>query len=560
MFRTSLVTVLLIPALAGAKPWKPHPIHVVPGVPLKADDIKPYVPPKLAPEPTPEPSDVKVIEVVTPDAVVSIRPWSSPMVGTVGQGTRVPVRGTVKPVKGNGCAKLWYALEPFGYICNRDVKPTDQPASTEQVLKVREGTRLPFQYVMILVKDDTFMPMWASLDDLKKGAEPERQLKKGDTVAVDKLYKWDGEDYWIAVDGKVIKKQSASLMGGGSSWHGIDITDQTPLPFGWITPDKANVYDAPPDKGAKPLKDVTLERRTRVSIVGEQMVGKKLFLKVTVAAPPPPPTFGEIFADAEKKRAAATAATATATDAAAAPPPAPPAEMWVSADAVNEVRVLEHPKTVPADMPRWIDVDLGEQVLVLYENDKPVWATLTSSGRAIPTPMGTYPVWAKVAAITMKNQPYEDKPYYVNKVPWSTFFQWHNAIHGAYWHDRFGVTKSHGCVNVAPLDAKHVWEWVAPPMPPGWTGLRPLDLLVSAHVVVRNSHMKKQFRQDRPIGPPDKALESERLEEAEQRRAADAAAAAAGTPPGTPGAPGTAPPQTPSVIPPPSPGQEPPRP
>ena len=40
---------------------------------------------------------------------------------------------------------------------------------------------------------------------------------------------------------------------------------------------------------------------------------------------------------------------------------------------------------------KWIDVDLGEQVLVTYENDKPTFATLISSGRAIATPMGTYP-------------------------------------------------------------------------------------------------------------------------------------------------------------------------
>ena len=50
----SFVVALLVaaPLAAGAKPWKPHPIHVIPGVPLKADDIKPYVPPKLPPIPS----------------------------------------------------------------------------------------------------------------------------------------------------------------------------------------------------------------------------------------------------------------------------------------------------------------------------------------------------------------------------------------------------------------------------------------------------------------------------------------------------------------------------
>ncbi len=87
--------------------------------------------------------------------------------------------------------------------------------------------------------------------------------------------------------------------------------------------------------------------------------------------------------------------------------------------------------------------------------------------------------------------------------------------------------KSHGCVNVAPLDAKHVFEWVTPALPPGWTGFRPENLLNSPTVVTRNSHMAKQFRQDRPIGPPDKELEAQRVVEADERRASEAAAAAA---------------------------------
>jgi lipoprotein-anchoring transpeptidase ErfK/SrfK len=542
MIRTALVGIVtLVPALAQAtKPWKPHPIHVIQGVPLKPEDIKPYFPPKLAPEPPIEPSDVKVVEISVPEAIIQIRPWSSPMVGNAIQKARLPVKGVVKTTRGGCSSKVWYALEPFGYLCGREANPTDKPASTESVLQVKDGSRLPFQYVMILVKDEEFMPMWTTIEDLKKGAEPERQLKKGDTVAIDKPYKWDGEDYWIAVDGKVIKKKNAVLMGGGAEWHGVEITDATHLPFGWITPDKASVFAAPPDKGQgnqKAKADTTLPRRTRVDIVDEKLVGKKKWLKVTIAEAAPVETFGNIIAEHNKPPAKKGDETEDNT-------PANLPEMWVSAESVNEVRKLDRPKTVAEGIEKWIDVDLGEQVLVTYEHDKPTFATLVSSGRAIATPMGTYPVWAKVSAITMKNQAYEDKFYYVNKVPWSTFFQWHNAIHGAYWHDRFGVSKSHGCVNTAPLDARHIFEWVSPPLPPGWTGLRPLDLLQSPHVVVRNSHMAKQFRQDRPIGPPDRSLEAERVEEAEKRRADEATAAA------TP-APGTAP--APSVVPPPSP-------
>ena len=62
-------------------------------------------------------------------------------------------------------------------------------------------------------------------------------------------YTWDGANYWISVDGKVIPQKGSALMGGGSEWHGIELDDKTPLPFGWITPDKANVYDGAARQG-----------------------------------------------------------------------------------------------------------------------------------------------------------------------------------------------------------------------------------------------------------------------------------------------------------------------
>jgi hypothetical protein len=500
----SFGALLALSAPVYAKAWKPHPIHVVPGVPLRAEDIKPYTPPNLGPEPEPEPSDVKTVEITIPEAIIEMRPFASPMVGNAIQGARLPVKGTVK-ANGRGCSgRVWYALEPFGWLCSKDARPTSASPTTEQVLHVPDGERLPFHYVMVLVKEGDKVPMWASFDALKANDEPERQLEHGDTVAVQRPLKFDGESYWLTVEGKVMPQKGSSQMGPGSAWSGVNIDGTTPIPFGWITPDHASTWLAVPE-GKEPAQG-TLDRSARVQIMDEQLVGKKRWLKVKLLAPPP--TSGAVGSE----------------------PPLSTDEVWVNADQVNEVRLLAHPSTVPTDIPRWIDVDLGEQVLVLYEDDKPVWATLVSSGRTIATPMGTYPVWAKVSAINMKNQPYEDKGYFVNKVPWSTFFQWHNAIHGAYWHDRFGVSKSHGCVNVAPLDARHVFEWVTPELPPGWTGLRPLDLLKSPYVVVRNSHLKKQFRQDRPIGPPDRELEAQRLDEAEQRRAA-APDPAAGTQP-----------------------------
>jgi hypothetical protein len=56
-------------------------------------------------------------------------------------------------------------------------------------------------------------------------------------------------------------------------------------------------------------------------------------------------------------------------------------------------------------------------------------------------------------------------------VPWIQYFAAGYALHGAYWHDVFGTARSHGCVNLAPIDARYVFMWTDPPVPPGWHGI-----------------------------------------------------------------------------------------
>jgi hypothetical protein len=56
-------------------------------------------------------------------------------------------------------------------------------------------------------------------------------------------------------------------------------------------------------------------------------------------------------------------------------------------------------------------------------------------------------------------------------VPWIQYFASGYALHGAYWHDVFGTARSHGCVNLAPIDARYVFLWTDPPVPTGWHGI-----------------------------------------------------------------------------------------
>ena len=160
------------------------------------------------------------------------------------------------------------------------------------------------------------------------------------------------------------------------------------------------------------------------------------------------------------------------------PSPTRPASRPRIASATGEwipaayVRVFTPTPPPPGMSPgeRWIDVDLDTQILVAYDGDAPVYATMVSSGgKDTPTETGVYRMWRKVSEADMKGLNGED-PYSVATVPWTQFFSPEKglALHTAYWHDQFGHVRSHGCVNLAPRDAGGwLYFWSDPQVPLG---------------------------------------------------------------------------------------------
>jgi hypothetical protein len=135
---------------------------------------------------------------------------------------------------------------------------------------------------------------------------------------------------------------------------------------------------------------------------------------------------------------------------------------WVASARLRVARPTARPAGVGAD-ERWIDIDLDQQVLIAYEGDVPVYATLVSSGRKKwRTPPGVYRVTSKSERIRMRSPDGVGAAWNVADVPWAMSFRKHFALHGAYWHDGFGVARSHGCVNLAPGDAEALYGWVTP--------------------------------------------------------------------------------------------------
>jgi lipoprotein-anchoring transpeptidase ErfK/SrfK len=58
--------------------------------------------------------------------------------------------------------------------------------------------------------------------------------------------------------------------------------------------------------------------------------------------------------------------------------------------------------------------------------------------------------------------------FQLRDVPYIQYFESGYALHGAYWHDVFGTPRSHGCVNLSPIDSHRVFLWTEPSVPDGW--------------------------------------------------------------------------------------------
>lgn len=135
---------------------------------------------------------------------------------------------------------------------------------------------------------------------------------------------------------------------------------------------------------------------------------------------------------------------------------------WVKAQHLGVVFSATRPAGV-GENERWIEVNLHEQTVAAYEGGRLVYATLASSGLAQwPTVKGLFRIWTKVGQGKMSGRSGFPDYYYLEDVPWTMYFHQGYALHGTYWHNNFGFQHSHGCVNLAPQDARWLYNWATP--------------------------------------------------------------------------------------------------
>lgn len=111
---------------------------------------------------------------------------------------------------------------------------------------------------------------------------------------------------------------------------------------------------------------------------------------------------------------------------------------------------------------RWIEINLFEQTVSVYDNYRLVFATLTSTGLdPYYTQPGLFQIYEKKDIETMSGAFAADRSdyYYLEDVPFTMYFDQARALHGAYWHSVFGYPRSHGCVNLSIGDSHWLYNW-----------------------------------------------------------------------------------------------------
>jgi hypothetical protein len=143
---------------------------------------------------------------------------------------------------------------------------------------------------------------------------------------------------------------------------------------------------------------------------------------------------------------------------------------WIEQRRVAQALPIEPPEGV---FGRWIGVDLFEQVLIAYEDEVPVFATLISSGLPDwPTDEGLYRIdpTHRFVSTPMIGALGGPDSYIIEDIPWTLFFNMFSqeALHGTYWHDGFGYRHSHGCVNMTITDSRWLYFWTTDGYEDAW--------------------------------------------------------------------------------------------
>ncbi len=109
------------------------------------------------------------------------------------------------------------------------------------------------------------------------------------------------------------------------------------------------------------------------------------------------------------------------------------------------------------NVKRSVSVDLDTQTMQYYMNGVAVGEAPVSTGIiGRETPVGDFKIFKKVPVVHYKGPGYD-----LPNTKWNLEFKKTYYLHGAYWHKQFGIRPmSHGCVNIAYVDAEKIYKFL----------------------------------------------------------------------------------------------------
>ena len=136
-------------------------------------------------------------------------------------------------------------------------------------------------------------------------------------------------------------------------------------------------------------------------------------------------------------------------------------DQWLPWQKARQVKVNTTPPE-GVNNNRWIEVNLYDQTIAVYQDRRLVFASIVSTGvEPFYTRPGLFQIYEKKPLETMQGAFEADRSdfYYLEDVPWTMYFDQARALHGAYWNPFFGWARTHGCVNLSIGDAAWLFQW-----------------------------------------------------------------------------------------------------
>jgi hypothetical protein len=258
-------------------------------------------------------------------------------------------------------------------------------------------------------------------------------LSRGFWISVaDRLFDEESRKYYYkTIKGEYVPGETVHLV-VPPMLRGYLVTGETPLPAVIITDRKASFFN---ERGGKFGGAGPAERFASFPVRDRRKVGGTEFFRV------------------DEKR-------------------------WVKASQVELFELSDPPEGISAQ-EKWIRVELSRQTLEAYQGTAPYYVTLVSTGlphdekpqtmaELTETPRGEFRIEWKHVSDDMTGAVSDEDAYSVEDVPWVQYIHRNIAFHASFWHTSYGRPRSHGCINLAPADARALFQWTDPLLPEGW--------------------------------------------------------------------------------------------